>query len=90
MGGLEICELLDKKKGRVFNHADEKNEKIVDLQEHKILTFWDKIEEMGVWKWYKKYPYKSKYEQLLDGYQWELKLRDRNGRAKYCSGNIGF
>ena len=90
MGGLEICEILDNKKGRVFNHADEKNKKIVDLQEHKILTFWDKIEEMGVWKWHKKYPYKSKYEQLLDGYQWELQLRDRKGRAKYCSGDNSY
>jgi hypothetical protein len=23
---------------------------------------------------------------MTDGYDWELKLRDRNGRAKYCTG----
>ena len=35
----------------------------------------------------KKYPVKEpELEQLLDGYRWELKLRDRNGKAKYCSG----
>ena len=46
---------------------------------------------MGVWKWRKKYPYsKLKFEQLLDGYNWELKLRDRKGRAKYCSGYQSF
>ena len=50
-----------------------------------------KIEEIGVWKWHKKYPYsKLKYQQLLDGYSWELKLRDRRGRAKYCSGYESF
>ena len=41
--------------------------------------------------WRKKYPYsKLKYELLLDGYNWELKLRDRKGRAKYCSGYQSF
>ena len=24
--------------------------------------------------------------EMTDGYDWELKLRDRNGRAKYCTG----
>ena len=27
---------------------------------------------------------------MLDGYQWELKLRDRNERAKYCSGDNSY
>jgi hypothetical protein len=27
---------------------------------------------------------------LLDGCTWELKLRNRNGRAKYCSGYESF
>ena len=41
--------------------------------------------------WRKKYPYvKPKYEPMLDGYSWELKLRDRNGRAKYCTGYESF
>ena len=84
----ECVELLENNKGRVLTHSDER---IIDLQEHKVLTFWDRIEELGVWKWRKKYPYsKLKYEQLLDGYNWELKLRDRNGRAKYCSGYESF
>ena len=49
------------------------------------------VEEIGVWKWRKKYPYsKLKYETILDGYNWELKLRDRKGRAKYCSGYQSF
>ena len=27
---------------------------------------------------------------MTDGYTWELKLRDRNGRTKCCSGYMSF
>ena len=85
----ESVELLDNKKGSIITPG--LNAKIVDIQDYKILSFWDRIEEIGVWKWHKKYPYsKLKYQQLLDGYSWELKLRDRSGRAKYCSGYESF
>jgi len=85
----ESYELLENNKARVNTFKSQ--EPIVDIQDYKILSFWDRIEEIGVWKWHKKYPYsKLKYEQLLDGYNWELKLRDRNGRAKYCSGYESF
>ena len=50
-----------------------------------------KIDKIGVWKWSKKYPLKETgLDQILDGYHWELKLRHRNGRAKYCSGYMSF
>ena len=85
----ESVELLENNKGSIITPSSDT--KIVDIQDYKILSFWDRIEEIGVWKWRKKYPYsKLKYEQLLDGYNWELKLRDRNGRAKYCSGYESF
>ena len=85
----ESVELLDNKKGSII--TPRLDAKIVDIQDYKILSFWDRIEEIGVWKWNKKYPYsKLKYQQLLDGYNWELKLRDRKGRAKYCSGYESF
>ena len=85
----ESVELLDNKKGSIITPG--LDAKIVDIQDYKILSFWDRIEEIGVWKWHKKYPYsKLKYQQLLDGYSWELKLRDRRGRAKYCSGYESF
>ena len=85
----ESVELLENKKGSIITPG--LNAKIVDIQDYKILSFWDRIEEIGVWKWHKKYPYsKLKYQQLLDGYSWELKLRDRRGRAKYCSGYESF
>ena len=85
----ESVELLENNKGNIITLSSDA--KIVDIQDYKILSFWDRIEEIGVWKWRKKYPYsKLKYEQLLDGYNWELKLRDRKGRAKYCSGYESF
>ena len=85
----EQVELLENNKGKVL--AESFDGDIVDVPDYKILSFWDRIEEIGVWKWRKKYPYsKLKYEQLLDGYNWELKLRDRKGRAKYCSGYQSF
>ena len=85
----EGVELLENNKGIVIGSSSDEND--VDVPDYKILSFWDRIEEIGVWKWHKKYPYsKLKYEQLLDGYNWELKLRDRKGRAKHCSGYESF
>ena len=85
----ESVELLENNKGTII--TPRLDAKIVDIQDYKILSFWDRTEEIGVWKWHKKYPYsKLKYQQLLDGYSWELKLRDRRGRAKYCSGYESF
>ena len=85
----ESVELLENNKGSIV--TPRLDAKIVDIQDYKILSFWDRIEEIGVWKWHKKYPYsKLRYQQLLDGYNWELKLRDRKGRAKYCSGYESF
>ena len=76
----ETLELLVNFQGRI---TSDQNQKIIKLEEYKILSFWDKIEQIGVWNWSKKYPVKEpELEQLLDGYRWELKLRDRNGKAK--------
>jgi starvation-inducible outer membrane lipoprotein len=84
----ETLELLINFEGRI---TSDQNQKIIKLEEYKILSFWDKIEQIGVWNWSKKYPVKEpELEQLLDGYRWELKLRDRNGKAKYCSGYMSF
>ena len=86
-GGEEGFELFQNNKGVAFTTSTHHTK----IKNNKILNFWNKIEEIGVWKWNKKYPYwKQKYQQLPDGYDWELKLRDRNGRAKYCSGYESF
>tara|TARA_B100001173_G_C15960321_1_gene535359 strand:+ start:762 stop:1124 length:363 start_codon:yes stop_codon:yes gene_type:complete len=83
MGLPEDCpvELLENNKGKIGGRI------VIKIPEYRILSFWDKVEQIGVWNWNKKYPIKkSKLEPILDGYGWELKLRDRNGRAKYCTG----
>ena len=51
MGGFETCELLENNKVKVSTL--DSGEKITDIQEYKILTFWDRIEETGIWKWKK-------------------------------------
>ena len=85
----EGVELLENNKGIIIGSTS--NVIDVDVPDYKILSFWDRIEEIGVWRWRKKYPYsKLKNQQLLDGYNWELKLRNRKGRAKYCSGYESF
>ena len=85
----ESVELLENNKGVIIIPSSET--KIVDIRDYKILSFWDRIEEIGVWKWSKKYPVKEpELQQMTDGYNWELKLRDRNGRTKYCSGYMSF
>ena len=61
------------------------------IEDGKIVYFWKKVEELGVWSWKKKYPYwKQKFAARTDGCAWTLKLRDRQGRAKYCSGYESF
>jgi len=61
------------------------------INENKLNHFWKRVEELGVWKWHRKYPYWTpKYQPLTCGRDWKLKLRDRNGRAIYCSGYESF
>ena len=65
----ETVELLDNLKGKIISN---RTHKIIKLEEYKILSFWDKINELLVWNWSKKYPVKEpELEQLLDGYRWE-------------------
>jgi len=72
MAPPESVELLNDNKGIIINDS---GEKLVDIPEHKILTFWDKIDELKIWKWKKEY---SPKDEIEDGHQWELKLRNRN------------
>jgi len=84
MGFPNSVELLESNKGKIL---EEGSELIVDLKEHKILHFWDKMDELQVWKW--KREYNPKYE-ILDGHQWELKLRNRNGRTRNFDGHMSY
>ena len=47
----DTVELLKDNKGQVISPNKKRT---IDLPEHKILTFWDKVEEIGVWNWSKK------------------------------------
>ena len=61
------------------------------ISDHKLIKFWNNIEKLGVWNWHKKYPYwKQKYEPLTDGCSWQLKLRNREGKVKFCKGYESF
>jgi hypothetical protein len=84
MGFPNSVELLENNKGKIL---EEGSELIVDLKEHKILHFWDKMDELQVWKW--KREYNPKYE-ILDGHTWELKLRNRNGRTRNFDGHESY
>ena len=84
-GGFHFI-LQEDKTGLVLMNFGEDSE-TTKIDESKIIIFWKKVEELGVWNWHKKYPYwKQKYEPMLDGCDWKLKLRDRDGRVKFCSG----
>ena len=84
----DTVELLKDNKCQVIGPN---TKKIIDLPEHKILTFWDKVEKIGVWNWSKKYPVKElELVQITDGYSWTLKLRDRNGKDKNSTGYMSI
>ena len=93
----EQVELLENNKAIVRSSTlvdkilDNRKDEFVDIPDYKILSFWDKIDEIGAWKWSKKYPVKEpELIQITDGYSWTLKLRNRNGKAKYCTGYMSF
>ena len=88
-GGGFHFKLVDDKKG--FARTVHTNVEPYNIEDNKIVYFWKKVEELSVWNWKKKYPYwKQKYEARTDCCDWTLKLRDRNGRTKYCSGYDSF
>ena len=88
-GGGYHFKLVDDKKGfaqSVFDKVEPYN-----IEDNKIVYFWQKVEELDVWNWKKKYPYwRQKGGAVSDGCRWTLKLRDRKGREKYCSGYMSF
>lgn len=77
-------ELLDDNKGRIIEDGAEI---LTDLKEYKILHFWEKVNELQVWKW--KREYNPKFE-VLDGHQWELKLRNREGKIRNFDGHMSY
>ena len=82
--GWELFASLVNNKGSVF---DSRGEDITrTINDFDKQNFWKKIEELGVWNWYKKYPHKKpKYESLPDQVSWELKIINHE-KYKTCSG----
>lgn len=88
-GGFHFQLLKDKSGSITFDYVDIKPP--VTITEDKLVKFWNEIDNLNVWNWHKEYPYwKQDHEPLLDGCTWELKLRNRKGKSKYCHGYESF
>ena len=70
----ESIDLISKDKARLISYS---GEKIIEVKDYKILTFWDKMDEMNIWDWKKSY--KSNLS-VTDGVQWNLELKSRLGK----------
>ena len=55
----------------------------IQLTERKIKNFWKKMDELDVWGWEKNY---SPFDRICDGHVWELRLRNKDGKAKVVNG----
>ena len=56
----------------------------IQLTERKIKNFWKKMDEIDVWGWEKDY---SPIGSICDGLVWELRLRNKDGKAKVVNGH---
>jgi hypothetical protein len=70
----ESIDLICKDKARLISYS---GEEIFEVKDYKILTFWDKMDEMNIWDWKKSY--KSNLS-VTDGVQWNLELKSRYGK----------
>ena len=58
---------------------------IISLTSKDINIFWKEMDRLDVYSWNKNY--NSDY---CDGYSYEIKLRNPEGKAKYCSGHMNY
>ena len=89
-GPLAQCELINGYlESNLINMGEEvfSERKKIKLDESKILYFWKRIDELNVWNWNKRYEDEM---AMTDGYTWEVKLRNRDGKSKYSSGYEQF
>ena len=89
-GPFAKCELINGYLESDYMNMDEEasgESKKIKLDESKILYFWKRIDELNVWNWNKRYEDEM---AITDGYTWEVKLRNRDGRAKYSTGYEKF
>ena len=82
------CELINGYlESNYMNEGVFAERKKIKLDESKILYFWKRIDELNVWNWNKRYEDEM---AMTDGYTWEVKLRNRDGKSKYSSGYEKF
>ena len=89
-GPFANCELTNGYLESGYMNMDEEafgESKKIKLDESKILYFWKRIDELNVWNWNKRYEDEM---AMTDGYTWEVKLRNRDGKSKYSSGYEQF
>ena len=79
--GPDILELKADNKGSVMEGCFQGLED--QLTERKIKNFWKKMDEIDVWGWEKNY---SPVNEICDGLVWELRLRNKDGKAKVVNG----
>ena len=81
----------DKRKKRqahpdYLNPCTEPSNEIISLTSKDINIFWETMDKLEVYQWSKNYV-DSRY---CDGYGYEIKLRNPEGKAKYCSGHMKY
>ena len=80
-------ESIDLIGGEKASFITDTGEKIIEVKDYKILTFWDKMDEMNIWDWGKSY--KSNLS-VTDGVEWNLELKSRHGKNLTSGGYNEF
>jgi len=88
MGANHRCELIQNNKGLVAI-TDERpffeDNRTIELQPKDIEIFWEAMERIKVYQWDKNYN-----SNACDGYCYEIKLRNPEGKSKYCNGHLNY
>ncbi len=85
---IDNVKLLGQNKGIIIKYAglDVKGyKKEIEIPEYKILSFWDSMDELNIWKWKRKYEH-PKFV-IIDGHMWSLKLKSRTGKLLETKGS---
>jgi len=81
-------ELIQNNKGLV-TITDEcpffEDNRTIELQPKDIEIFWKAMDQIKVYQWDKNYN-----SHTCDGYCYEIKLRNSEGKSKYCTGHLNY
>ena len=82
------CELIQNNKGLVAinnEHPFFEDNRTIELQPKDIEIFWEAMDRIKVYQWDKNYN-----SHACDGYCYEIKLRNPEGKSKYCAGHLNY